>query len=209
VSDDDIRAAVRAERRQQVELYSALSEAEWSAPSLCRGWRVREVLAHTTMAYRYSLPQVLVGMLRARGSFHRMADRAARRDTERLTDAQLLASLRDNVDHPWTPPGGGPLGALSHEVIHGLDVSVALGRDDEHASTERVLAVLGGLQPKQVRYFGVDLDGVQLRATDADWTYGAGAPLQGRARDLLLLVCGRPVPAGRLTGPAAPRFSTA
>ncbi|MFW3170836.1 maleylpyruvate isomerase family mycothiol-dependent enzyme [Geodermatophilus sp. CPCC 206100] len=209
MSDDDIRAAVRAERRQQVELYSALSEAEWAAPSLCRGWRVREVLAHTTMAYRYSLRQVLAGMLRAGGSFSRMADRAAHRDTERLTDAQLLASLRDNVDHPWTPPGGGPLGALSHEVIHGLDVSVALGRDEEHSSTERVLAVLGGLQPKQLRYFGVDLDGVQLRATDADWTYGTGEPLSGRARDLLLLVCGRQVPAGRLTGPAAPRFTPA
>jgi hypothetical protein len=88
-------------------------------------------------------------------------------------------------------------------------VSVALGRDDEHASIERVLAVPGGLQPKQVRYFGVDLDGVQLRATDADWTHGDGEALHGRARDLLLLVCGREVPAGRLTGPAAPRFSAA
>ncbi len=207
MSEDDVRTAVVAERREQVAMFSALSEAEWDAPSLCAGWRVREVLAHTTMAYRYSMPRVLLGILRARGSFHRMADRAAHRDTAELTSAELLACLRDNVEHPWTPPGGGPLGALSHDVIHGLDVSVALGRDDEHSSAERVALVLGGLQPKQLRYFGVDLDGVQLRATDVDWSYGAGEPVTARARDLLLLVCGRRVPAERLAGPAAARFT--
>ncbi|MGY1822742.1 maleylpyruvate isomerase family mycothiol-dependent enzyme [Geodermatophilus sp. SYSU D00079] len=207
VADEDIRAAVVAERRAQVGLYSSLAQEEWDAPSLCAGWRVREVLAHTTMAFRYSLPQVLGGMLRARGSFHRFADRAARRDAERLSEGQLLACLRDNVEHPWTPPGGGPLGALSHEVIHGLDVSVALGRDESHADTERVVTVLGGLTPKQLRYFGVSLDGIELRATDADWSHGAGEPVHARARDLLLLVCGRSVPAGRLSGPAAARFA--
>jgi len=207
VADDDVRAAVVAERRAQVDLYSSLSAEEWDAPSLCAGWRVREVLAHTTMAYRYSLPRVLLGMARARGSFHRMADRAARRDSAELTSGQLLACLRDNVEHPWTPPGGGPLGALSHDVIHGLDVSVPLGRDELHAATDRVVMVLGGLEPKQLRYFGVDLDGVELRATDADWSHGSGEPLEARARDLLLLVCGRQVPAGRLSGPAAERFA--
>ena len=67
--------------------------------------------------------------------------------------------------------------------------------------------VLGGLQPKQLRYFGVDLTGVQLRATDVDWSHGAGEPVSGRAQDLLLLVCGRPLPAGRLTGATAGRLA--
>jgi hypothetical protein len=68
--------------------------------------------------------------------------------------------------------------------------------------------VLRGLQPKQLRYFDVDLTGIELRATDVDWSYGTGAPVSGRAQDLLLLVCGRRVPAGRLTGVAADRFTT-
>jgi len=116
--------------------------------------------------------------------------------------------LRDNVDHPWSPPGGGPLGALSHDVIHGLDVSTALGRDDV-ASPERVGTVLGGLRSKQVAFFGVELDGVELRADDIDWSYGSGEPVHGRAQDLLLLVCGRQVPAGRLSGSASSRFGPA
>ena len=206
MSETQIRAAVAAERRAQVDLLASLPEAGWDTPSLCAGWRVREVVAHTTMAYRYSLPRVLVEMVRARGRFDRMADRAARRDAGQLSSGELLACLSANLDHPWTPPGGGPLGALSHDVIHGLDVSTALGRDDT-ASPERVVMVLGGLTPKQLTYFGVDLAGVELRATDADWSYGAGEPVTGRAQDLLLLACGRRLPAGRLTGRAAGRFA--
>jgi uncharacterized protein (TIGR03083 family) len=209
MADDDIRAAIAAERREQVALYSSLTEEQWEAPSLCGGWRVREVLAHVTMPFRYSVPRVLLGILRARGSFDRMADRAAHRDAERMSTAELLAALRDNVEHPWSPPGGGPLGALSHDVIHGLDVSVALGRDDRHASRERVAMVLAGLRPKNLAYFDVDLTGVQLQATDVDWSHGTGEPVRGRAQDLLLAICGRPVPAGRLQGAAAGRFSGA
>ncbi len=206
MSETEIRAAFEAERRVQVDVLGSLTEEQWDTPSLCAGWRVREVIAHTTMPFRYSMPRLVVEMARARGSFHRMADRAARRDAAQLSSGQLLGCLRDNVEHPWTPPGGGPLGALSHDVIHGLDVSTSLGRDGA-AAPDRVAMVLGGLQPRQLRYFHVDLSGIELRATDVDWTYGAGEPVSGRAQDLLLLVCGRRVPAGRLTGAAAGRFA--
>ena len=208
MSEAGIRAAVVAERREQVDLYSSLTEQDWDVPSLCAGWRVREVLAHTTMPFRYSLRRVAWEIVKARGSFDRMADRRARIDAQQLSSAQLWESLRDNIEHPWSPPGGGPLGALSHDVIHGLDVSTPLGLD-HHASPDRVGLVLAGLRPKNIAFFGVDLDGVQLRATDIDWSYGSGEPVHGRAQDLLLLLCGRRVATGRLEGPAAPRFTTA
>jgi hypothetical protein len=35
--------------------------------------------------------------------------------------------LRRNIDNPWQPPGGGATAALSHDVIHGLDVTEAPG----------------------------------------------------------------------------------
>ncbi|TQN37427.1 uncharacterized protein (TIGR03083 family) [Blastococcus colisei] len=206
--DIGIRAAVAAERRAQVALYSSLSEQDWDRPSLCAGWRVREVLAHITMPFRYSLPRVAWEMVKARGSFDRLADRRARIDAQVLSSAQLWESLRDNIEHPWSPPGGGPLGALSHDVIHGLDVSTPLGLDDA-ASPERVGMVLAGLRPKNVAFFGVDVGGVELRATDIAWSHGSGEPVQGRAQDLLLLLCGRRIAAGRLEGPAADRFTTA
>jgi uncharacterized protein (TIGR03083 family) len=204
----DTAAATAAERRDLAALLGTLDPARWDAASLCAGWRVREVVAHMTMPYRYSLPQFLSGMIRARGNFNRMSDRSARRDTTLLSDAELTAALRDNAEHPWKPPGGGPEGALSHDVIHGLDITVALGVD-RRVPEARLRIVLQGMTGKGVRYFGADLAGVQLRADDMDWTFGSGAPLHGSAQDLLMVVCGRKLPAGRLRGAHQDRFTAA
>jgi uncharacterized protein (TIGR03083 family) len=205
MADDEVRAAVVAERREQAELLAGLSDAQWDAPSLCAGWRTREVIAHTTMQYRMSLPRFALAMLKARGNFNRAADRMARADAATLSQDDLVAALRDNAEHPWTPPGGGPVGALSHDVIHGLDVTVALGID--RTVPDRVGLVLAGMQPKNIAFFGTDLSGVSLQATDLDWTYGDGDPLHGTGADLLLVVCGRKLPADRLKGEQAGRFT--
>ncbi|GII78453.1 hypothetical protein Sru01_34350 [Sphaerisporangium rufum] len=206
MTDARIREAVAAERREQAELLATLRPEQWDAPTLCEGWRVREVIAHTTMPYRTSVRRTLLDLVKARGNFNRMADRAARRDAARLPAERLIAALRDNAEHPWTPPGGGPAGALSHDVIHGLDITVGLGLD-RLVPPERVVMVLAGLRPRNVAFFGTDLTGVELRATDLDWSYGTGTPLHGLAQDLLLAICGRRLPPDRLKGDPAPRFT--
>ncbi|MGH3860923.1 maleylpyruvate isomerase family mycothiol-dependent enzyme [Actinokineospora sp.] len=172
-----------------------------------RTWRT-EVVAHLTAPFRTSLPRTLLDLVKARGDINRMSDTVARRDAARMTDADLLAAVRDNTTHPWTPPGGGVHGALSHEVIHGLDIRVALGVD-RRVPPRRVAAVLSGMRPKHLAFFGTDLTGIELRATDIDWSHGTGTPLTGLAQDLLLVVCGRRLPPGRLHGEAAARFSAA
>jgi hypothetical protein len=48
---------------------------------------------------------------------------------------------------------------------------------------------------------------VRLEATDLDWQFGDGEPLRGTAPDLLLLLCGRRLPAGSLSGTPAARFT--
>lgn len=206
MTDTDVRAAVAAERREQAAMLAELSSEQWDAPTLCDGWRVREVVAHTTMPYRTSLPRILLEIVKARGDINRMADRCARRDAAQLSSAHLLTALRDNAEHPWAPPGGGPHGALSHDVIHGLDITVALGVDRQ-VPAERVAMVLAGMQSKNLAFFGVDLDGIELRATDLDWSFGSGTPVTGLAQDLLLVVCGRRLPPGRLRGEAATPFT--
>lgn len=208
MTEEALRAEVVAERREQVELLASLRPEQWDAPTLCDGWRVREVVAHTTMPFRTSRRRLVAELIKARGSFDRMSDRCARRDAERLPAEALLASLRDNVAHPWSPPGGGPHGALSHDVIHGLDITVGLGLD-RRVPPERVALVLSGMRRRNIAYFGADLTGVELRATDLDWVYGGGTPVRGLAQDLLLVLCGRRLPPGRLDGAAAPRFERA
>jgi uncharacterized protein (TIGR03083 family) len=197
---------IEAERRELADMLGDLRPEQWAGPTLCAGWRVREVVAHLTMPFRMTVPRFLLGMVRSGGDFNRMADRQARRDTARLSDAQLLASLRANVAHPWRPPGGGETGALSHDIIHGLDISVGLGLA-RRPPVERVGLVLAGMRTRNVRYFGTDLDGVRLEATDLDFRWGDGAPLRGAAADLLLVVCGRRLPGAVLEGTHAARFT--
>lgn len=192
----EIRQLIADERHELATLLKDLPAEQWDAPTLCEGWRVREVVAHLTAPYRYSTPRFLLEMLRSGGRMNPMLDRIARRDAAELTAVELADCLADNVNHPWKPPGGGFEGALSHDVIHGLDITVALGID-RVVPAERMRIVLGGLSGKHLKYFGVDLTGIQLRATDLDWSFGTGRVVSAPAQDLLLKVCGRTVPAAK------------
>ncbi|MFJ8166583.1 maleylpyruvate isomerase family mycothiol-dependent enzyme [Streptomyces sp. NPDC096136] len=201
-----LKAVIAAERRRLADLFDGLREDEWDAPSLCEGWSVREVVAHMSMGFRLSLPATLAELVKARGNLHRMTGRVARRDAAAHSAAELSGFLRDNADHPWTPPVGGLTSALGHDVVHGLDVTTALGLD-RRVPEDRLPVLLDAVRPGGLRFFGVDLTGVRLCAEDADWSYGAGAPVYGAAQDLLLVTFGRRLPPGRLHGGAADRFT--
>jgi uncharacterized protein (TIGR03083 family) len=205
-TESKVRRAIAAERRDLADVLAGLPERTWDEPTLCAGWRVREVVAHMTMPFHYSAPRFVIEMLRSRGNFARMADRCARRDAASLSSGELAAMLRDNADHAWKPPGGGFVGALSHEVIHGLDFTVPLGLD-RRVPEDRLRIVLGGFDTsKSLKFFGVDVRGIELRADDLDWSIGDGTPMYGAAQDLILVLCGRKLPAGRLRGEPSHRF---
>ncbi|WP_405942028.1 maleylpyruvate isomerase family mycothiol-dependent enzyme [Streptomyces sp. NBC_00207] len=201
----DVRAAIAAERRELAAMLDGLSAEEWDAPTLCAGWRVREVAAHMTMGFRYSLSKTVRELIRARGSLHRMTDRCAHKDAAAHSTRELAAFLGDNADHPWKPPVGGIEAALGHDVIHGLDITVALGLG-RRVPEDRVRILLGTVNARTVTFFGADLGGIELRADDLDWSFGTGTPLSGAAQDLLLLAYGRRLPAGHLRGASSDRF---
>lgn len=181
---------VAAELSELSDLLAVLPAAAWDMPSLCPGWRVREVVAHLTLPMHASAPVVVLGLLRARLRWDVLADRRARRDA-RQTPEQLLAALRAPRMHAWTPPGGGTTGALIHAVIHGLDITEAL-KLDRRPPAARTRLVLDGLTaPRSLSHFGVALQGLQLRAEDLDWSYGIGRVVSAPAVDLALILSGR------------------
>ena len=207
MTQDELTLAITAERQDIADVLAALPEPAWDQPTLCAGWRVRELVAHITMPFRYSGARFAAELIRSGGRFHAMADRCARRDAARMTTAGLIESLRDNVANPWRPPGGGQAGALTHDVIHGLDVVVSLGID-RRVPDERLRVVLAAItEPRALKHFGADLTGVELRADDLDWSIGSGQPVSGHAQDLAMVICGRKLPAGRLHGAAAARLT--
>ncbi len=201
--------------RDIVEEYGALADLlesaggdVWESPSLCEGWRIREVVAHVTMPVRYDGPAFMAELESAGGDFTRLSNTVAERDGA-LPAASLLADLRSAALHEWRPPGGGVEGALIHCIIHELDI-VEAGTLTRHVPDDRIRSVLdlvvpgagGGANP-----FGVDLGDVELRADDLDWASGSGAPVTGPAQVLAQAACGRLLPPGRLRGAAAGRFT--
>jgi uncharacterized protein (TIGR03083 family) len=173
-----------------------LDPGAWDSPSLCEGWRVREVIAHVTMPARLTAEQFGAELTAVNGDFQLLSDTIATRDSG-LPIAEQLANLRSPVLAAWQPPGGGEIGALNHAVVHGLDVTNALQlpRACSEATARVILDSLteGGIAAR----FGVNLDGVRLEATDLDWSWGSGRAVSASAAELISLLGHRTLPDGR------------
>lgn len=197
--DAELQPMVADELARLADRLEALPEAQWDTPSLCQGWRVREVIAHVTMPARYSDEEFMAELRAHDFDFTRLSNRIASRDADLPTTA-LVDGLRSEAMRQWTPPGGGHRGALNHAVIHGLDATVPLGIR-RHVADETMRFILDDLTSGGVHaHFGTDIGGRRLEATDLDWSYGDGTPLRGAAEDLALAICGRAIPAGQLDG---------
>jgi uncharacterized protein (TIGR03083 family) len=159
----------------------ASSPALWDAPTLCVKWQVRHLVAHVSMPARLSPESYGAEMAAAGGDFGVLSDTVAARDGA-LPVEDLLAQLRSPGLHQWQPPGGGAGGALSHAVIHSLDVTVASGLPSV-APDEAVSAVLDLLLASGGSWFGVDQAGVR--------------PEEGEPGATVSLLAGRTLPDGR------------
>jgi len=205
VEDFNMEEAIAREYFALADLLESGSSDVWDAPSLCEGWRTREVVAHVTMPARYSGPQFMAEMQAAGGDFTVFSNTVADRDCS-LPEEVLLKNLRAEALHTWQPPGGGLEGALSHCVIHSLDITEAipLGRQTPEPTVRAVLDQLAGLGVTNP--FGVDVSGFRLQADDMDWSVGAGEVVAGPGRALVCVLSGRHLPDDRLQGDGAVRF---
>jgi uncharacterized protein (TIGR03083 family) len=195
---------IAAHRRSLAAALETLTADQWRSPSLCAGWTSAHVLAHQTMPFRISEPDFMAGLRHYGGDFTRFSDDIAERDSK-LPPDELVAALRDNAETPWSPPGGGLTGALTHDVIHGLDIAWPLGLVYEipERATTTVLDALTSTSRQSL--FGFPLDGIRVAATDVAWSAGEGPELAGRGRDLIPLLAGRAVPRDHFDGAGAAR----
>lgn len=221
-------------RRSLAAALSELTADQWRGASLCAGWTPAHVLAHLTMPFRISEADFMAGLQRSAGDFTKFSDEIAARDSM-LPPADLVDVLRENAGNPWAPPGGGLTGALSHDVIHGLDITWPLALPQQipaHAMTivldsitsplaldageiraaeisaAEISAVEISAEAGHTTLFGFPLSGISVRATDLDWSAGDGDELAGRSRDLLPLLAGRLVPRELFHGPGVARAWT-
>ena len=189
-TDTEIQPLVAEAFQALADAVGDLAPDRVDTPSLCTGWTVRNVLAHMTMAARYT-PEAFTAQLREVGfDFARLSNRIAEQDGLLPFDT-LVKDLRSDAMAHWAPPEGGFAGALTHVVIHGLDITVPLSLG-QTCSDEAMRLVLNGLTAGGVhRHFGTEVDGLHLHATDLDWSYGSGRPVDAPAQDIALMLCGR------------------
>ena len=210
--DEGYWAAVQAMRLTVADLLEDLAPSEWERPSLCAGWRVRDVAGHLSL-----VPTITTWeMVRAapRGGFnpHRINTLLARRYGDRPPDA-IVARIREHAGRQGTARVLDVRDSLFDVVVHSQDIALPLGRAVEvpvasaRAGLDRVWEMGWPFHAER------RLAGRLLRATDTDWERGEGPVVEGTALALLLLLTGRnetavPMLAGPgVTSLSAPRPS--
>jgi len=202
VDRDAIVRAIEAERRELADLLDRLTPADWDVASLCRGWTVRDVVAHMTLTTRLSRAAAVFGVLRARGDINRMIGDAARRRAAEFAPPELVAQLRATAGSARRPLGTQPPDPLVDVLVHGQDIARPLGRTREMPA-ERVLPALEHVWSSS--FYGARKRFPELRfaATDLPWSAGDGAEVRGPGGELLLVLTGRAAGLAALDGPGA------
>jgi uncharacterized protein (TIGR03083 family) len=203
---DEIDAAVKAERLSLCDFLTDLDEQDWTVQSLCSAWTVREVVAHLTVTTRATVPFVLKAAIKARGSFDRMAADVARARAAAFGPSELVRQLRESAESSRRFPGSGPMDPLMDLVAHGQDIARPLGR--RYAMRMEVaVPVLAYVAANRFLGGPKRLAGLELVATDTDWSSGEGPQVRGTVDDLLLVATGRPAGLAHLTGPGVARLA--
>ena len=186
---DEVWQAIDAERLSLADLLDDLSPDEWETPSLCDGWRVRDVAAHLTQAHM-RLGPALVGFVRARGNPNRAIHDVALRQARRPV-TELAPMLRAMAGSRRTAPGLTPLEPLIDVLLHGQDIAVPLRRrrpvpaGPAAAAATRIWATGWPWHARR------RLAGFRLTATDVPWSAGQGQEVTGPVVALLQLLSAR------------------
>ena len=197
-------AATGRARRSVADLLDGLDDAQLATPSLCAGWSVKDVAGHLVAAVATPTGTFLRELLRRRGDAHKTNTALARKLAERPA-AELAGLLREHADREFSPPVVGPRGPLSDGLVHEGDMRVPLGlpHAPPPADVAPALEFITTGRPVGFVPRGALRD-LRLVATDLDWAWGDGDPLEGRAIDLLMAACGRTALLPALTGAGVP-----
>ncbi|TDZ91777.1 maleylpyruvate isomerase family mycothiol-dependent enzyme [Mycobacteroides salmoniphilum] len=185
---------IDAERSGVADMLSSLASEQWSMPSLCGDWTVRDVAVHLTQAHM-GLGRLLSAAVRSGFRFNTLIRRAAQ--DEDMAPDQVIAALRGMVGSRRKAPGAFP---LLDVIVHAQDIAIPLGIDRPMPadaavdSAQRLWGMRFPLHPARRSR------GFSFRATDCEFAVGHGPVVTGPIRDIVLVLSGRQAGLAGLSG---------
>lgn len=195
---------VTKHRLRLVSILEDLTDEQWDQPTLCEGWRVREVVGHLLTPALSSTVNTAKVIL-ATGGYGPGFDRLAREFGAMPTD-RLVGELRANAGNIFVPPTMGAAAPLTDVIVHTQDITRPLRIEAPVEATEVDPAITFCVMPKSNPFFVHNrrLKEIRLEATDHKWKWGKGEVIEGPILDLLLAVLGRRQAVPALAGDGLP-----
>jgi uncharacterized protein (TIGR03083 family) len=205
MDEDRLFALIAVERRRAADMFAGLDEQQLATRTLCPAWTARDMAGHLALPFVSSMPTMILGMIKNRGSFDRWSAKASREVGARPVE-EIVQILRDRAESRWTPPGNGAIAPLTDLCLHVRDVARPLGLDIDAPIETWRLVLDFVVSPTSRRAFMPRgrVDGLALSAIDLDWSRGTGDEVTGPAEALAMAVAGRSSALDDLTGDGVP-----
>jgi uncharacterized protein (TIGR03083 family) len=186
----------------------SLDDADWDKPSLCEGWRVRDVVGHILYGNELNLLTLPWKLARFGFSSDRSGSHYSIARAEGRTPAELVRDFENRNAWAGTCRVFPPKLVLLDRLVHQQDIRRALGHERD-VPGERVVACLD-VAPGLGSVFRAKrrTKGLRFEATDVDWSWGTGPTVHGPGEALLLTMLGRRQPLPELSGDGAATFAS-
>ena len=106
-----------------------LTPEEWDHPSLCAGWRNRDVATHVHLALTISMPRLLLGLAMNKGDFNRVHGRPTRRLGDSADRPRSSPSWDEVKTSARIPPTTKTVEVAFDSFVHHHDICVPIGKD--------------------------------------------------------------------------------
>jgi uncharacterized protein (TIGR03083 family) len=206
MANTDVWSMIHSERTALADDLASLDDAKWETVSLCDEWTVRDVLAHMTATAKITAPAFFGKMITSGFSFKKV--QAKDIATERgSSPADTLARFKAEVSSTKHPPG--PVDSwLGEALIHAEDIRRPLGIARAYPTDTAVRVADFYKGSNLIIGAKKRIAGLQLRATDADWSHGDGPEVSGPIISLMMAMTGRKATLSDLAGDGVATLSS-
>jgi uncharacterized protein (TIGR03083 family) len=195
----------RAEREDFAALLDELSPDQWESPTLCEGWRVRDVVAHAFGYDSLNRAQLVERFIRGGLMVNRINELGVVELAESSPE-ELRDLVRSHLEPRGLTAGFGGRIALTDNMIHQQDIRRPLGMP-RRIPSERIRTALDFARYAPTIRGAWRARGVRLVADDLAWSAGRGPEVRGSGEALLMAMGGRRAALDDLSGSGQPKLA--